>query len=202
MIDIAATFITFFAVIDPIGTIPVFIAATRGYDAKAKRKIALISTAVAIAVLLFFVIAGELLLTAMSIPLSAFQIAGGVVLFLFALSMIFGESKPEEEAKLAEAHHETAIFPLAVPSIAGPGAMLAAVLMTEHSKFELWQQAQVAAVMVSVVLITLVFMMIASGIHRVIGTAGASVVSRVMGLLLAAIATTNTLDGIKVYFGL
>ena len=100
MIDYVAIFIVFFAVIDPIGTVPVFIAATNGFDASAKRRIAIVSSLVASAVLLFFVVAGELILTYMSIPLSAFQISGGIVLFLFALSMIFGESKQEEETRL------------------------------------------------------------------------------------------------------
>ena len=138
----------------------------------------------------------------MSIPLPAFQIAGGIVLFLFALSMIFGESKPEEETRLAEKHHETAIFPLAVPSIAGPGAMLAAVLMTEHVRVDVWQRIQISGVMLSVVFVTLLLMLMASGIHRLIGNAGASVVSRIMGLILAAVATTNTLAGISSYFKL
>lgn len=202
MIDFAATFILFFAVIDPIGTVPVYIAVTKGYDTKSKRKIALIASAVAALILLFFVVAGELILTAMSIPLPAFQIAGGIVLFLFALSMIFGESKPEEETRLAEKHHETAIFPLAVPSIAGPGAMLAAVLMTEHVRVDVWQRIQISGVILSVVLVTLLLMLMASGIHRLIGNAGASVVSRIMGLILAAVATTNTLAGISGYFKL
>ncbi|AWB65500.1 MarC family transcriptional regulator [Saccharobesus litoralis] len=202
MIDFLAVFIVFFAVIDPIGTVPVFIAATRGYDEKAKRKIAVMSGLVAAVILLFFVIAGELILTAMSIPLSAFQIAGGIVLFIFALSMIFGESKPEEELRLAEQYHETAIFPLAVPSIAGPGAMLAAVLMTENAKVELWQQVQVAGVMVLVVMLALLLMLVASKIHRLIGNAGAIVISKVMGLILAAVAMTNTLNGLTSYFKL
>lgn len=202
MIDYIATFIAFFAVIDPIGTVPVFIAVTRGYDTVAKRRIALLAALVSTVVLVFFVIAGEFILSAMSIPLSAFQISGGIVLFLFALSMIFGESKPEEETRLAEDHHETAIFPLAVPSIAGPGAMLAAVLMTENARFGLLQQAQTVAVMIGVVLITLVLMLAASGIHKLIGNSGASVISRVMGLILAAIATSNTLLGVRGYFGL
>lgn len=202
MIDFVAVFIVFFAVIDPIGTVPVFIAATRGYDAKAKRKIAILSGVVAAMILLFFVVAGELILTAMSIPLPAFQIAGGIVLFIFALSMIFGESKPEEEVRLAEQYHETAIFPLAVPSIAGPGAMLAAVLMTENAKVDFWQQVQVASVMVSVVMLALLLMLIASKIHNLIGNAGAIVVSKVMGLILSAVAMTNTLSGISAYFKL
>ena len=202
MIDLLATFIVFFAVIDPIGTVPVFIAVTRGYDARQKRRIALIATLVSALVLIFFIVAGELILNAMAIPLSAFQIAGGIVLFLFALSMIFGESKPEEETRLAEDHHETAIFPIAVPSIAGPGAMLTAVLLTENARFSLWQQVQTALVMLAVLVVVLILMLAASGIHRFIGNAGASVISRVMGLILAAVATTSTLTGISTYFGL
>ena len=202
MIDLFAAFIVFFAVTDPIGTVPVFIAVTRGYDAAAKRKIALIASAAAAGILLFFAIAGELLLTAMGIPLPAFQIAGGIVLFLFALSMIFGESKPEEEVRIAEDHHETAIFPLAVPSIAGPGAMLACVLLTENARFNLWEQAQTVAMMFVVLLINLLLMLAASNVHKFIGNAGARVISRVMGLILASVAVTNALAGFKGYFGL
>lgn len=202
MIDYLAVFIVFVAVIDPIGTVPVFIATTNGYDEKQKRKIAVISGLVAALVLLFFVIAGEYLLRAMSIPLSAFQISGGIVLFLFALSMIFGESKPEEEVRLAKAYSETAIFPLAVPSIAGPGAMLTAVLITESEKVNIWQQVHIAGIMLSVVLLAIILMLLASYVHRLIGSSGAILVSKVMGLVLAAVATSNTLAGITTYFKL
>ncbi|QPJ64329.1 MAG: MarC family protein [Candidatus Nitrohelix vancouverensis] len=202
MIDFVATFIFFFAVIDPIGTVPVFIAVTKKFDDAAKRKIALYSTLASAGILLFFVIAGEIILTAMQIPLSAFQVAGGIVLFLFALTMIFGESKPEEEVRLVECKKETAIFPLAVPSIAGPGAMLAAVLMTENSRFNISEQAQTVGMMLLVLLIAYILMLASNWINRLIGSSGASVVSRVMGLILAAVATTNTLAGIKEYFNL
>lgn len=202
MIDFVATFIFFFAVIDPIGTIPVFIAVTRGYEPREKRKIAVTATLVAAAILVFFVVAGELILTAMNIPLAAFQMSGGIVLFLFALSMIFGESKPEEETRLAETHTETAIFPLAVPSIAGPGAMLAAVLLTENALYSFFQQFQTVLMMLLVLLINLILMLGASGIHRLIGNAGASVISRVMGLILASVAASSTLNGLENYFGL
>lgn len=200
MIDHLATFIFFFAVIDPIGTVPVFIATTKGQDDTSKRRIALIAWLTSSCILLFFVIAGEIILTAMSIPIPAFQIAGGIVLFLFALSMIFGESKPEEEVKLAKKHHETAVFPLAVPSIAGPGAMLAAVLQTENARFNILEQAQIASVMLSVVFITYLLMLLAGKVNKIIGSSGASVISRVMGLILAAVATTNALEGLKSYF--
>lgn len=202
MIDFVATFIFFFAVVDPIGTVPVFIAVTQKFDAAAKRKIALIATLASAAILIFFVVAGEIILTHMGIPLAAFQIAGGIVLFLFALSMIFGESKPDEEVRLVKSHQDTAIFPLAVPSIAGPGAILSAVLLTEHARFDLSQQIQTVIVMLLVLLVAYVMMLGASWVNRFIGSSGASVVSRVMGLILSAVATANTLTGIKVYFAL
>lgn len=203
MIDILAVFITFFAVIDPIGTIPVFVAVTKNYDKKTKHRVALLATFTSACILLFFVIAGELLLNALSIPLPAFQISGGIVLFLFALSMIFGDSKPDEEIKLLEvSHKETAIFPLAVPSIASPGAMLAAVLLTKNDLFSIWEQTQTALVILSVLFIAYILMLLSSFITKVIGTSGASVISRVMGLILSSIAITNILTGLADYYHL
>ncbi len=203
MIDYLAVFITFFAVIDPIGTVPVFVAVTAAYDQKTKRRIALLATIVAACVLLFFVAIGEIILRSLSIPLSAFQISGGIVLFLFSLNMIFGDSKPEEEIKsLKDNHTDTAIFPLAVPSIASPGAMLAAVLLTENAIFSITEQAQTALVMLSVLLVTYVLMLLSGYITKIIGTSGASIVSRVMGLILSAVATTNILNGFSEYYQL
>ena len=202
MVDLVATFIFFFAVIDPVGTIPVFISVTGPFEEKIKRTIAFRATFYSAVILIFFVVAGELILTAMSIPLSAFQIAGGIVLFLFALTMIFGQSKPEEELKMTTSFNETAIFPLAVPSIASPGAMLAAVLLTENPRYSIWEQFQTSLVMVSVLLIVLLLMLAASPIHRLIGNGGAIIISRVMGLILASLAVSSILHGIKVYFAL
>lgn len=202
MIDYLATFIYFFAVIDPIGTVPVFLAVTSHHAPHERKRIALLAFLISAAILLFFVVAGEIILTAMHIPLEAFQIAGGIILFLFALMMIFGESKPEHEVKLASSGHETAVFPLAVPSIASPGAMLAAVLLTKNDIHTLWEQTQTTLVMFAVLLIVLALMLGANGIHRLVGTGGASVISRVMGMILASLATANTLAGIKGYFAI
>ena len=202
MIDFIPVLIYFFAVIDPIGTLPVFIAATKQHSAKQRRMIALMAFVTSSIILLFFIVAGEIILTAMHIPLAAFQIAGGIVLFLFALSMIFGESKPEQEIKMAATIRETAVFPVAVPSIASPGAMLAAVLLTKNNVYTMWEQAQTAAMMMIILLITLIFMLASSLIIRIIGSAGANIISRVMGFILASLATTNILIGISDYFGL
>lgn len=202
MNDVLSTFIFFFTVIDPIGTVPVFIAVTSAYNERTRRVIAINATLVSALVLVFFVVAVELILAAMNIPLAAFQVAGGIVLFLFALTMIFGESKPEEELKRTSSGLETAIFPLAVPSIASPGAMLAAVLLTDKDRFNLWEQVLTTLVMLAVLLVVLVLMLFASRIHRLIGDSGASIVSRIMGLILASVAVTSALAGIKEYFDL
>jgi len=147
-----STFIQFFAVIDPIGTLPVFVAITQRHDEVSKKRIACVATAVAAGILLFFTVAGEVTLDAIGVPLPAFPVAGGLVLFLFAITMIFGKSKPEEELRLAEEASETAISPLAVSSIAGPGAMLTAVLLTENQKYGILEQALTIATMLSVFL--------------------------------------------------
>ncbi len=202
MQEFIATFIFFFAVIDPIGTVPVFIAVTTPYMEKDKARIAVKAALVSAMILVFFVVAGELILTAIEIPIPAFQIAGGIVLFLFALTMIFGESKPEEEVKMVKTRMETAVFPLAVPSIASPGAMLAAVLLTENHRFNLLEQARTTASMLCVLIVAMILMLVASKVHRLIGDSGASIISRVMGLILASVAVANVLAGIKEYFSI
>lgn len=202
MIDFVPVFIFFFAVIDPIGTVPVFIAVTKHLDEQAKRQVAVRATLTSGAILIFFVVAGEIILTAMGIPLAAFQVAGGIVLFLFALTMIFGDSKPEQEMKMIRSGSELAVFPLSVPSIASPGAMLAAVLLTENASYGIVQQALTVLMMLGVLSVALVFMLAAAPIHRLVGDAGANVISKVMGLILASVATASTLEGIEVYFGI
>lgn len=198
--DCFSKFVVLWAVIDPIGTVPVFISATSERTPEEKKRIAFIAASTAAGILLFFVAAGEPMLNAMGVPLLAFQIAGGIVLFLFALTMIFGESKPEGETKLLRSVEDTAVFPLATPSIASPGAMMAVVLLTENQKHTLIDQASTAIIMLLVVSITFGLMVVAGTISRIIGTGGASIVSRVMGMILASVAAANVLEGIKEYF--
>jgi multiple antibiotic resistance protein len=200
MNELIATFIFYFAVIDPIGSVPVFIAATNGMTSKEKQHTAFKAVLVSCLVLLFFIVAGELILDAISIPLSAFQIAGGIILFLFALSMIFGDSKPESEIKSIKNTTEIAIFPMAMPSIASPGAMLAVVLLTKNSEYTIWEQTQSSLMMISVLAIVLVLLLLSTKVHKIIGNAGASVISRVMGLILSSVAVANVIEGVKESF--
>ncbi|MGH1469360.1 MAG: MarC family protein, partial [Bdellovibrionales bacterium] len=129
--SLIGSFAVLWAAIDPIGTLPIFLAVTKGYSDTEKMRIARTASLAAFLILLFFLIAGEVLLRYVGVPLAAFQTSGGIILFLFAINMIFGDSKPEEELSLIKKDSsETAIFPLAMPSIAGPGAILAVVLLT------------------------------------------------------------------------
>lgn len=197
---VIGTFVLLWAVIDPIGTIPVFISATQGQTTEERKKVAKIAAITAGGILLFFIIVGEIVLRAMGVPLLAFQISGGIVLFLFALTMVFGESKPEEELRVVRKVEDAAIFPLATPSIAGPGAIMAVVLLTENGRHSILEQVFTALTMLIVVFIAYLMMLGAERLYRLIGDGGASVVSRVMGLILASIAATNILQGIKEYF--
>ena len=195
--------ITLWVVIDPVGTLPVFLAITAGMSAAAARRTALRATIAAFVVLLFFVVAGQALLQAMEIDLDAFQIAGSVVLFLFALTMIFGEPKAAaEERDLETSDVDRSIYPLAIPSIASPGAMLAVVSLTDNSKFNIAEQAETVAQMILILAVTLVLMLLASRIIKIIGDVGASVISRVMGLILASVAVNGIVLGIKQAFNL
>ncbi|PWJ41834.1 MarC family protein [Sediminitomix flava] len=200
--EILKTFIAFFTVIDPIGTIPVFIAVTASSTAEQKNRMALKAATTAAGVLLFFIVIGELVLNAIGVSLEVFQIGGGIVLFLFALSMIFGESKPEEECSHIDVQDDKAIFPLAMPSLASPGAILAAILLTENEKHTITDQAVITIVMLSVILIAWIFMRLSSKLFKYIGNSGASIISRIMGLILTAVAIDNILSGITIYFGL
>jgi len=198
--ELLSTFVLLWAVIDPVGTLPVFISATKDHTDREKRKIAGIATLAAAGILLFFLVVGEFLFQAMGVPLLAFQIAGGLVLFLFALTMIFGEGKPQGEIKMCRSLHDTAIFPLATPSIASPGAIMAIVLLTKNSENTLIQQSVTAMLMLLVIATVYIKIRIAGKLYYYIGDAGAGIISRVMGLILASIAASNVLEGIKEYF--
>ena len=195
--SLVVQFVVLWAVIDPIGSVPVYLAKTIGLAPEDRRKIARNAILISAGILLFFLVMGQWLLEAMQIPLSAFQIAGGLVLLLFALTMIFGESKPDQEIKMKSSLNELAVYPLAVPSIASPGAMMAVVLLTDNHRYSIGDQVITTALMFSVLLITYILFLIANRIQHLIGNAGAAIISRVMGLILSAVAINNILLGLK-----
>ncbi|AEE19790.1 MarC family protein [Dokdonia sp. 4H-3-7-5] len=201
MSEIITSIFFIFAVIDPIGSIPVYLEATKEFDLRHKKKIAIRASVIAFLILLFFIVIGQLILEGMSVSLNAFQISGGVILFLFALTMIFGDGKPEEEkSKITDYKHVT-IFPIAIPSIASPGAIMAVVLMTDNHIYSIQEQFIATALVLFVIGLTCLILLGANKLQERIGNYGITVISKIMGLILAAYAVQSILSGISSYFG-
>ncbi len=181
-------FVTLWVVIDPLGTLPVFLAVTTGFSAADRKKAAVLSVLISFGVLVFFAMAGHWLLRSMDVSIESFQIAGGIVLFLFALTMIHGKGHSDPHAPAELNPMEIAIYPLAIPSIASPGAMLAAVVLTDNARHDFPERAMTIATFSLVLLMTLAIMLAAGRLVNLIGRGGASIISRVMGMILAALA--------------
>lgn len=195
--DIGREFITILVVIDPIGTLPVFYFATSAVPEDRHAAFAVRAVLIATLVLFFFLIAGQVLLEALGLRFGSFQIAGGIVLFLFAMTMIFGESKSDLEIKEASRSDLSgAVFPLAMPSIASPGAMLAIVVLTNNHENAVQEQMITAGLLLVVMAITLVLLLLAARLKAILGNTGANVISRVMGIILATIAVDAVLGGL------
>lgn len=195
-----ADFITLFVVIDPIGVLPIYLAAIAGMNSADSRRVARLSVVISCGVLVLFLVIGQALLSQLGIGFPAFRIAGGVILFLVALKMIFDghEAVPNEER--AAIVSEVAVFPVAMPGIAGPGSILAVMLMGSGNAGWL-DELRVATVIAAVLSLTLLVMLFGTLLRRALGRTGILVVSRVMGLLLAALSAQSILDGLKLTFG-
>ena len=195
--------VTLFVILDPVSTIPVFLAATLGLKRKDALKVAAYAVAIAFVVLLFFIAGGQFLLDALHIPMASFQLAGSIVLLLFGLKLVLG--KVTEEAAAIPGGtplYERAVYPLGIPGIAGPGAMLTVVLLTDNNVRSL--KEQVVTTLELAICLGLLFGIYAiSGfLFRVLGRGGVEVVSRVFGLVVASIAVHNLVIAIKLSFGL
>ena len=199
------TFLLLFIVIDPIGLAPMFAALTQGESDAWRRRMAVRATAIAALVLIVFALLGDRLLAALNIGLPAFRIAGGVLLLLLAIDMVFARHSGVRAPTLreqAEAEHrkDISVFPLAIPLIAGPGA-ITTVLLTAGSRNESLAATAALLVMLAVVLgLALVSLLLSSRIVRLLGETGANVVSRVLGIVLAALAVQFMLDGLQASF--
>lgn len=183
-----------FATIDPIGSVLVFVAVTRNLAAEERRRIALRAVVIAGAILLGFMVLGEILLNAMHVGLHSFQIAGALFLFFFGAQLTFGRGSHGSLAP--EPGHDIAVFPLALPAIASPGALTAAVVLTNNDVYSISMQVMTAVALVLVLGITYGMLRAAGLIHRVLGNAGAAVLIRVMGLILASLAVEMLVDAL------
>ena len=198
---IIATFVTFVVVVDPISTTPLFAALTAEASASERRRIALRGVAIATGVLIAFALGGEWLLTALGIGLPAFRIAGGILLLLLAIDMVMARQSglramtPGEEAESNQRAY-VSVFPLAIPLIAGPGALTMVVLLMGAAAGDLRTQAVIIAVLVAVLGVTLACLLLVNGIMRLLGVTGINVVTRVFGIITAALAVQFIVDGL------
>ena len=206
-----SAFVTFFVVIDPPGCAPIFASLTRGDDELYRRQMALRSTLVAAGILVLFALVGEPLLGALSISLDAFRVAGGIMVFLIALEMVFEKRTERREGRAEEinrrhAEHpadepeDVSVFPMAIPMIAGPGSIATAMLVTSrnHGLALLVVLAALGAVLV----LMYAALMAAGAIMRVLGDKLEAMITRVLGVLLAALAAQFVIDGVKASFGI
>lgn len=195
-----SAFVTLFVVIDPVGLAPLFVALTGGMTQAQRRSIALRACLIALGVLTVFGLAGEAILNGIGITMPAFRISGGLLLFLTALDMLFErrtkrrEDQAGQQASLPE--DDPSVFPLATPLIAGPGAMAAMILLAGQNGGG-WQVVVMThAVMAAVVGLVLVFFLLGGLLERLLGHTGIVVVTRLLGMLLAALSVQFVLDGL------
>jgi len=197
-----SSLITFFVVIDPPGCAPIYAGLTAGASAVQRRSMAVRAVLVASAILIVFALFGEDLLRALGISLASFRIAGGIMLFLIALEMVF-EKRTQRREDRAQKIIETpevedvSVFPMAMPMIAGPGS-IASVMLLMGRNDGLERSAVVLAALATILLLTLVALLAAGPIMRVLGAKIEAVITRLLGVLLAALAVQFVLDGIRI----
>lgn len=192
--------VTFFVVIDPPGCAPIYAGLTSGVPREHARAMAIRAVIVATLILLVFALFGEGLLSALGIDLASFRIAGGIMLFMIALDMVFERrtQRREDRAEKVRAEHveDVSIFPMAMPMIAGPGSIASTMLlMSRNSGLE--RSAIVVAAMLTILALTLAALLAAGPIMRVLGAKVEAVITRLLGVLLAALAAQFVIDGVK-----
>jgi multiple antibiotic resistance protein len=192
-------FVTFFVVIDPVGVTPVFLALCGSRAAADRRRVARNAVTVALGILLAFALGGAWLLGRLGISLDAFRVAGGILLFRIAVDMVFAHAErvEPEEADEARVRQDIAVFPLAIPLIAGPGALASAMILAGEARAHAGGTALVVGTIVLVLAVTWIAFVASAGIARVLGQTGTNVITRVAGILLAALAAQYVGDGLR-----
>jgi len=195
-----SAFVTFLVVIDPPGCAPIFAGLTRHATPAHRRAMAIRSVLVAAGILLFFAILGEDLLGALGVSLSAFRIAGGIMLFLIAIDMVFEKRTERRENRAEEVASrevdDVSVFPMAIPMIAGPGSIASAMLLTARAD-GIAQTAVVLGAMLATLALTLLALLAAGPLMRLLGHKMEGMITRLLGVILAALAVQFVLDGIE-----
>lgn len=199
-------FATLFVVIDPPGLVPLYIALTQGMEPARRTAMARRACIIAFVLLTLFGIAGEALLGFIGISMPAFRIAGGMLLFLTALDMLFERRTQRREGQHADPDHDPSVFPLATPLIAGPGAIASMILLMGQAGPAWGAKLSVLGLMAGMMVATFLFLLAAPPIEKLMGRTGTVVITRLLGMLLAALAVQFVIDGIKgaglLHFGL
>ncbi len=196
--------VTFLVIIDPPGCAPIFSSLTRGTSAAHRRSMAIRSSLIAWAILMFFALLGKPMLHALGISLASFRIAGGIMLFFIAIDMVF-ERRTERREKRAESIEGTpeaediSVFPMAIPMISGPGSIASAMLWVSRADDAL-QNATVLAPITVVMLITMVTLLAAGPLMKLVGERLEAMITRILGVILAALAAQFVIDGLKQSF--
>lgn len=196
--DLVTAFFTLFVVIDPVGLAPLFVALTQGMTGKERRRIAFRAAVISIGVLTAFGLFGEAVLGFVGISMPAFRIAGGLLLFLTAMDMLFERRTKRREDQTEEDRQDPSVFPLATPLIAGPGAIATMILLT-GSAGGAGDLFAMHLVMIFVVLCALALFLAAGLLERLLGKTGINVVTRLLGMLLAALSVQFVLDGLSAF---
>lgn len=199
---ISAALVTLLVTLDPPGLAPIFLALTRGMTASERRQVAIRACIIAFCIMAFFGFAGEIVLRALGISLSAFRIAGGLLLFWIAFEMVFElrgarKIRTAEEAITLDHIRNVAAFPLAIPLMAGPGAITAMILLAGRASGDIAQQAILVGLTALVILSCLVVFFLATPMSRLLGVTGNVVLTRLLGVILAALAVQFVIDGIR-----
>jgi multiple antibiotic resistance protein len=199
-----SAFVTFFVVIDPPGCAPIFAGLTRECPPGERRMMAVRSVLVAAGILLFFGLLGEDLLRHLGISLAAFRIAGGIMLFLIALEMVFERRTQRRESRAQEVeadpqHEDVSVFPMAIPMIAGPGSIASVMLLMARSD-GLRESLTVLAALGAILVMTLLSLLAAGTLMRLLGHRMEAMLTRLLGVILAALAAQFVIDGISVSF--
>lgn len=189
-------FATLFVVIDPPGLVPLFIALTQGKNAEARKAMALRACIIAGVVLALFALAGASILGFIGISMPAFRVAGGLLLFVTAFGMLFDQIPGPRDGQIADPDHDPSVFPLATPLIAGPGAIASMILLTEQAGGTFLGRIVVIVLMGLMVAATFFFLLAAPAIEKLVGRTGVLVVTKLLGMLLAALAVQFVIDGI------
>lgn len=189
-------FVTLVVIIDPVGLVPLFAALTRGTDGYKRRRIAVTACLTAAFVLTVFGLFGDAVLDFAGISMPAFRIAGGLLLFLTALDMLFERRSARREGQSSKHDEDPSIFPLAIPLIAGPGAIATMILLAGQKAGDWSWILAIHGVMAATLLITFLMFLTAGPLERLLGPMGINVVTRLLGMLLAALSVQFVLDGL------